>query len=159
MRISSIKKIGFDNPNSSKAWANVHLQYYQDYEDIERKQGQFLDIRKEVYFVDSNDDLINIDGRKLSLGDRIRVRMVIEVDRPLQFVHVVDDRPSGAEPVETTSGYNWLSGLGYYLSVKDTQTHFFVDNLNKGKHIIEYDMFINKQFWRSRNPKFLCTRV
>jgi hypothetical protein len=143
MRISSIKKIGFDNPNSSKAWANVHLQYYQDYEDIERKQGQFLDIRKEVYFVDSNDDLINIDGRKLSLGDRIRVRMVIEVDRPLQFVHVVDDRPSGAEPVETTSGYNWLSGLAYYLSVKDTKTHFFVDNLNKGRHIIEYDMFIN----------------
>lgn len=142
-RIKSIKKVEFDNPNSNKAWANVYLQFYQDYEDIERRQGQFLDIRKEVYLVDSNDDLINVDGQNLSFGDRIRVRMIIEVDRPLQFVHVVDDRPSGAEPVETTSGYSWLSGLAYYLSVKDTQTHFFVDNLNKGKHVIEYDMFIN----------------
>jgi hypothetical protein len=142
-KISNLETAKFSNPNNNKAWANVHLQFFQDYEDIQRTEGQFLDIKKEVYFVNSDDKLINVGTKSLQLGDRIRVRLIIESDRPIQFMHISDDRPGGAEPVITNSGYQWASSLGYYLSVKDIKTHFFVDNLPKGQHIVEYDMFIN----------------
>lgn len=49
------------------------------------------------------------------------------------------------EPVDMLSQYKWQDGLGYYMSTKDAATHFFFDNISKGKYILEYDVRVNNQ--------------
>jgi uncharacterized protein YfaS (alpha-2-macroglobulin family) len=66
------------------------------------------------------------------------VRIVLKVDRDMEYVHMKDQRGSGTEPVEVLSGYRYQDGLSYYQSTRDTATHFFMDNLPKGTYVFEY---------------------
>ncbi|WP_235298880.1 alpha-2-macroglobulin family protein [Portibacter marinus] len=143
--INDMHKIEFENSNDHKAWANVHYQFFQDYEDIQSTDNEYFDLAKEIYVVGINNELQNIEDHNLQLGDRIRVRLVITTDRPMQFIHVSDERPAGAEPIESESRYMWDNRLGYYKSVKDLATHFFLDSVQKGRYVIEYDMYINNK--------------
>jgi len=142
-KVADISSVTFENSNDNKAWGNVHHQFFQDYEDVVRTDNDFLDIKKEVYLIAAKDDLKNVEGIDLKLGDRIRVRLVVNADRPMDFVHISDDRPAGAEPSDLSSAYVWKNRAGYYKSIKDLGTHFFVDHLAKGRYVFEYDMFIN----------------
>jgi hypothetical protein len=78
----------------------------------------------------------------LNVGDKLIVRLTIETDRPMDYVHLKDMRASGFEPMDVISGYNWSGGLGYYQSTKDLATHFFIDRLPRGKFIIEYPVTV-----------------
>ncbi len=51
-------------------------------------------------------------------------------------------RAACMEPVNVLSGYRWTGGLGYYESTKDASSNFFFDYLPKGKHVLEYPVFI-----------------
>ncbi|GLR18422.1 alpha-2-macroglobulin family protein [Portibacter lacus] len=141
--IGEMKEVEFENSNDNKAWANVHHQFFQDYNDVERTDNAFLDIKKEIYKIGLKDELVNVENHTLQLGDRIKVRLTINSDRPMEFVHVSDDRPAGCEPVDLSSGYSWNNRLSYYKSIKDLGTHFFIDQIAKGKYVIEYEMYIN----------------
>ncbi len=94
----------------------------------------------------------------LVVGDKVVVRIVIHVDRDLEFVHMKDLRASAFEPVfisnssfddpfarsaETESGYRFQDGLGYYQSTTDVATNFFFDYLPKGTHVFEYTLKAN----------------
>lgn len=141
--INNVKEVEFSNSNENMAWANVHYQYFQDYDAIKRTANEFFDLKKEIYQVGKNDELIAVQNHKMKLGDRIRVRLILEIDRPMDFIHLSDDRPSGAEPIDVISGYQWADRISYYKSIKDLGTHFFIDHLERGKYIIEYEMVIN----------------
>ncbi len=140
---SLIMKASFTNPNDNIAWVNIHHQFFQDYDKIKRTENAFFDLKKEVFKVNEKGELETVDEIALHLGNRIRVRLVIDVDREMEFIHLVDDRPSGAEPFDLISGYQWKNSVGYYKSIKDLGTHFFIDHLYKGRYIVEYDMYIN----------------
>ena len=140
---STFKEVEFKNENKNIAWANIHHQFFQSYEDIQRTSNEYFDLKKEIYRVGDQDQLENIADLNLALGDRIRVRLIVETDREMEFVHLSDDRPSGCEPTDATSGYQYSRNMAYYKSIKDLGTHFFIDHLFRGKYIIEYDMFIN----------------
>ena len=58
-------------------------------------------------------------------------------DRTYEFVHLSDERPACAEPVDVLSSYRWRDGVGYYQSTKDTATHYYIDRLNKGVFVLE----------------------
>ena len=75
------------------------------------------------------------------MGDVVVVRLVIETDRNLEYVHIKDLRPTGFEPVSQMSGYEWKYGFGYYRSIRDASANFFVDYLPKGKYVFEYKLF------------------
>jgi hypothetical protein len=94
----------------------------------------------------------------LSAGDKLVVRIVLTVDRDLEYVHMKDMRASGLEPLspaagllsqwggdsgEGLSGYRYQDGLGYYQSTTDQATNFFFDNLPKGKYVFEYPLRVN----------------
>ena len=40
--------------------------------------------------------------------------------------------------VSDISGYRYQDGLGYYQSIRDTSTNFFMDYLPKGTYVFEY---------------------
>ena len=76
------------------------------------------------------------------VGDKIKVRIELRVDREMEYVHMKDMRASCLEPVNVLSGYKWQGGLGYYETTKDASANFFFDNLRKGTYVFEYALFV-----------------
>mgnify|MGYP006924599496 CR=1 FL=1 len=85
------------------------------------------------------------EGSKLSVGDKLIVRIELRVDRDMEFIHMKDMRASGFEPMNVFSQYKWQGGLGYYESTKDASTNFFFDNLPKGTYVFEYPVRVVHQ--------------
>jgi hypothetical protein len=96
--------------------------------------------------------------RSLKTGDKLIVRIVLTVDRNLEYVHMKDMRASGLEPLSPTpnplpyrgggygeglSGYRYQDGLGYYQATTDQATNFFFDYLPKGTYVFEYPLRAN----------------
>lgn len=70
--------------------------------------------------------------RSIKVGDVVTVRLIINTDRAMSFVHLKDMRASGLEPVDVLSGYKWHTNFGYYQRVKDASTNFYIEYLLKG---------------------------
>ena len=82
------------------------------------------------------------DGTELKVGDKIKVRIELRVDRDMEYVHMKDMRASCMEPTNVISEYKYQGGLGYYETTKDVSTNFFFNYLNKGTYVFEYPMFV-----------------
>jgi len=76
----------------------------------------------------------------LKVGDKVKVRIELRVDRDMQYVHMKDMRASGFEPINVISQYKWQDGLGYYESTRDAATNFFISYLHKGTYVFEYPL-------------------
>jgi hypothetical protein len=126
------------------AWGAMYWQYFEQLDKITPHETP-LKIKKQLFLVKHSDNgpvMTPVNEKSpLKPGDRVRVRIVIEVDRAMEFVHMKDMRASCFEPVNVFSQYKWQDGLGYYESTRDAATNFFFDRLPKGTHVFEYDMF------------------
>ncbi len=78
----------------------------------------------------------------MHIGDKIKVRIELRVDRDMEYVHMKDMRASCMEPTNVISQYKYQDGLGYYETTKDVSTNFFFGYLNKGTYVFEYPMFV-----------------
>ncbi|MEQ8521088.1 MAG: hypothetical protein RIC15_02930 [Vicingaceae bacterium] len=80
-----------------------------------------------------------------AVGNVVLVRLIVKTDRELEFVSIKDMRSAGLEPLETISSYRYQSGLGYYQSVLDASHNFFIDRMDKGSYVIEYELKTNNK--------------
>ncbi len=98
-----------------------------------------------------NDDLkiekrIIADGNytdTLRLGERVKVLLTITVNRNMEYVTIIDERPATLEPVEQVSQYIYTDGVSYYRENRDSSTRLFINYLRKGTYQISYDMTAN----------------
>src|SRR5688572_25822159 len=126
-------------------WGSVYWQYFEDLDKITTASTP-LKLDKKL-FVETNTDRgpvltpIN-EGDAVKVGNKIKVRIELRVDRDMEFVHMKDMRASCLEPVNVLSGYRWQGGLGYYETTKDASTNFFFDYLRKGAYVFEYTLFV-----------------
>lgn len=129
------------NPNKHIAWGAVYLQYFEDYDKVKPATSP-LNLEKKLFVerhTGSGPALERIDKlNNLQLGDKVVVRIILRVDRNMEFVHMKDLRASGFEPIDVLSGYHYRDGLGYYQSSRDAATHFFFNYLPKGTWVFEY---------------------
>ncbi|QNA45305.1 alpha-2-macroglobulin family protein [Lacibacter sediminis] len=131
--------------NGQPGWGAAYWQYFENLDKITSAETP-LKLQKK-YFVERNTangpvlTPVN-EGDELKVGDKIKVRIELRVDRSMEYVHMKDMRPSCMEPVNVLSQYKWQGGLGYYESTKDASTNFFFSWLNKGTYVFEYSMFI-----------------
>ena len=138
--------INVSNPNNHIAWGSVYWQYWEDLDKV--KSGQEdnpLQVTRELLTVQetqTGEVTSPANYNQLKVGDKVIVRLVIETDRAMEFVHLKDLRASGFEPTDVLSGYRWGSGLGYYQSTRDLATHFFIDYLPRGKYVVEYPVTV-----------------
>ncbi len=139
--------INVDNPNSNLVWGAAYWQYFEDLDKIQSFKKTPLTIVKQLFKEENTatgPKLTAIpEGSTLHPGDKLKVRIEVRVDRPMEFVHLKDMRASGFEPINVLSGYRWQDGLGYYESTKDLATHFFIDYLPRGTFVFEYPLFVN----------------
>ncbi|NIJ55849.1 alpha-2-macroglobulin family protein [Dyadobacter arcticus] len=126
-------------------WGSIYWQYFEDLDKITSAETH-LKLSKKL-FIEKNTDNgpllspIN-EGDVVKIGDKIKVRIELRVDRDMEYVHMKDTRASGLEPVNVLSGFKWQGGLGYYESTKDASTNFFFSNLSKGTYVFEYPLFV-----------------
>lgn len=130
------------NPNNHIAWGGVYWQYWEDIDKVKSTvENNPLKVTRSLLIAEDGDrgtQTKTAPSRSLKVGDKLIVRLTIETDRAMEFVHLKDLRASGFEPMDVLSGYRWNGGLGYYQSTKDLATHFFIDYLPRGKYVIEY---------------------
>ena len=125
-------------------WGGVYWQYFEELDKITFAATP-LRLDKKL-FIESNTDrgpVLKpvIDGEAIKLGDKIKVRIELRVDRDMEYVHMKDMRASAFEPVNVLSSYKWQGGLGYYETTKDASTNFFFNYLPKGTYVFEYTLF------------------
>lgn len=134
------------NPNNHIAWGGVYWQYWEDIDKVKSTvENNPLKVTRSLLIAvdgDRGTQTKTAPSRYLKVGDKLIVRLTIETDRAMEFVHLKDLRASGFEPMDVLSGYRWNGGLGYYQSTKDLATHFFIDYLPRGKFVIEYTVTV-----------------
>jgi hypothetical protein len=126
-------------------WGSVYWQYFENLDKITFSETP-LKLSKKL-FIEKNSDkgpvLVPVnDGDKLHIGDKIKVRIELRVDRDMEYVHMKDMRASCMEPTNVISEYKYQDGLGYYETTKDVSTNFFFGYLTKGTYVFEYPMFV-----------------
>ena len=121
-------------------------QYYEDLDKIKSSEN-YISITKELYKkikTVNGEELQKISPETpLKVGDKVTVRMILNTDRPMEFIHIKDMRAAGFEPVDVLSGYQWKNNLGYYQSTKDASANFYIERMPKGKYVFEYDYVAN----------------
>ncbi|MBC7903061.1 MAG: alpha-2-macroglobulin, partial [Gemmatimonadaceae bacterium] len=138
-------KISTPSKTSLPSWGAVYWQYFENLENI-TPAATPLKLTKKL-FIEKNSDRGPVlepiqENAYLHIGDKIKVRIEIRVDRDMEYVHMKDMRASALEPVNVLSGYKWQGGLGYYESTKDASTNFFFSWLAKGTYVFEYPLFV-----------------
>jgi TonB-dependent SusC/RagA subfamily outer membrane receptor len=141
--MSEVKMI---KKNEGVSWGGLYWQYFEDMDKITGAETS-LSLSKSVFVVTNSPsgELLKAvnDTTKLHVGDLVRVRIELKVDRSMDYLHMKDMRASGLEPINVLSGYKWQDGLGYYESTRDASTNFFFDHLPKGVFVFEYDLRVN----------------
>jgi len=146
VKVESAKTGSPDRALSGPAsWGAVYWQYFENLDKITSASTPLMLSKK--LFVEKNTDRgpvltpIN-DGQDVHVGDKVKVRIELRVDRDMEYVHMKDMRASCLEPANVLSQYKWQDGLGYYESTKDASTNFFFNYLRKGTYVFEYPLFI-----------------
>jgi len=127
------------------SWGAVYWQYFEQLDKITPSKTP-LNLKKQLFLQKNTDagPVIEpiIEKTTLKVGDKIKVRIELRVDRDMEYVHMKDMRASGLEPTNVISTYKWQGGLGYYESTRDAATNFFFSYLPKGTYVFEYPLLV-----------------
>ena len=130
VRKSGNAEIVLGKSNRGIAWGAV---YYQFTDDIDKIPSTQMGIQlKRTYLIPD----------RLEVGDRVKVRIDIQCDRAMDYLELVDGRPSCVEPLSTQAGWRWNDGLSYYVTVNNTDTRCYIEHLDKGKYWFEYEVYV-----------------
>ena len=144
---SSMGHVKIDKSGDGPAWGTMYWQYYEDLNKITNQKGE-LNIDKKLFVEKASDNgkvLVEVtESNPLKVGDKVVMRLVVRVDRDMEFVHLKDMRASCFEPIETLSGIRWQNNTYYYQSTKDASTNFFFDHLAKGTYVFEYPVYVSR---------------
>ncbi|MCR5078257.1 MAG: alpha-2-macroglobulin, partial [Prevotella sp.] len=117
------------------SWGAVYAQFFQPASEVAEATAG-LKVTREVLA----DSVQTKNGRRLRVGDKVRIRLTVTADRDYDFVQVVDKRAACLEPVSQLSGYHG----GYYIVPKDYTTNYYFDRMAKGMHVVETEYFIDR---------------
>ena len=128
--------------DTGMAWGAVYTQYLSPISDV-KQQGGELAVEKQLYVerldASGHPTLHPLtEGASLRVGDKVVVRLVLRLERAMDYVQLKDGRAACLEPTAVLSGYRWGGSFGYYAETKDASSRFFFDHLGKGVYVLEY---------------------
>lgn len=138
-------KVSVKKEGEGVSWGAVYWQYFEQLDKITSAKTP-LNLKKQL-FLQKNTDAGPViepvtEQTFLKVGDKLKVRIELRVDRDMEYVQMKDMRASGFEPVNVISAYKYQDGLGYYESTRDAATNFFFDRLPKGTYVFEYPLVV-----------------
>lgn len=142
---SNMGEVTVSKKDEGVSWGAVYWQYFEQLDKITPSKTPL--VLKKQLFLQKNTDAGPViepisEKTTLKVGDKIKVRIELRVDRDMEYVQMKDMRASGFEPTNVISTYKWQDGLGYYESTRDAATNFFFDRLPKGTYVFEYPMVV-----------------
>jgi hypothetical protein len=140
--------ITITNKNDNPAWGAIYWQYFENLDRITSHETP-LQLSKAL-FIEKNTKSGPVleaveEGSTFQIGDKVKVRIELRVDRNMEFVHMKDMRASAFEPINVLSAYRYQGGLGYYESTKDASVNFFFESLQKGTYVFEYPLVVSQK--------------
>jgi uncharacterized protein YfaS (alpha-2-macroglobulin family) len=131
------------NPNKVVAFGALYWQYFEDLDKITPSETP-LKLNKKLFLKQISDkgEVLQpiTDTTTLKVGDLVKVRIELRVDRPMEYIHLKDMRAAGFEPINVLSQYKYQDGLGYYESTRDAATNFFINQMPRGTYVFEYPL-------------------
>jgi uncharacterized protein YfaS (alpha-2-macroglobulin family) len=145
---SDMGKITIAKTDDGVAWGAAYWQYFEQLDKITPAETP-LKLKKQL-FKQTNTDRGPVitpitQQSPLQIGDLVKVRIELRVDRDMEYVHLKDMRAAGFEPVNTISAYKYQDGLSYYESTRDLATNFFIGYLGKGTYVFEYELRVSQK--------------
>ncbi|OQA92213.1 MAG: MG2 domain protein [Bacteroidetes bacterium ADurb.Bin234] len=143
---NDMASITVKKPSKGIAWGGVYWQYFENLDKIVQNKDipHPLSLRKSLYKVTLNDrgEVLTAitEQQNLKVGDKVRIRIELRVDRDMEYIHLKDMRAASFEPINVISSYKHQDGLFYYESTRDASTNFFFDYLPKGTYVFEYSV-------------------
>ncbi len=128
----NMSTIKVTNPNNNPVWGELSWQYFKDLNKTEIFNPLPVTITKKI---------IPINKSSIKIGDKIKVKIDIKVDKNLKYILLKDEISSAFTPVNISS----KNRLGYYKSVKKSTTYFFFESLPKGDYSFEYLLFVTQK--------------
>ncbi len=129
-----------DRTGNGPAWGAIYSQYKAPMTQVQEKAIEEVSISKE-YYVYAQDGTLH-QTTSFKVGDKVKVRVVIKVNKDMDYVTVTDERAACFEPIDKLSGYRSADRTWYYLETKDTQTNMFFNSLSKGTHVVGYEVWV-----------------
>ena len=137
---STTGSVVIDRTGSGPAWGAIYSQFKAPMTQIKEKAIEEVSISKE-YYVYAQDGSLH-QASSFKVGDKVKVRVIIKVNKDMDYVTMTDERAACFEPVDQLSGYRSEDRTSFYLEIKDSQTNVFFNRLDKGTHIIGYDVWV-----------------
>lgn len=137
--------LSVNKPGDAPSWGAVYCQFTDVMADVKAASCDAVSIDKKLLLVNSTPDGVAVAdiSAPLATGNKVRVLLTIKVDRDMDYVAIVDDRPACFEPVEQLPTPIFTEGIYFYRENRDSATKIFIDHLPKGTYQIGYDMWVN----------------
>ena len=134
------------------AWGAVYYQFADDMDKIPSSE-MGITLKRSFSLVGSGECVVDSSRGQvlptthyslptLKVGDRVKVRIDIQCDRAMEYLELIDGRPSCMEPMSTRAGWRWMDGLSYYVTVNNTDTRCYIEHIDKGKYYFEYEVYV-----------------
>lgn len=135
-------QLRIDRSAEGPAWGAVVAQSNQVMRDVKAQSIPELSVSKE-FFVRTDTGWAPAD--MFTVGQVVKVRLVIKTMRDMDYVTLVDNRAATFEPVVQTPRPVYCDGIVFYLENRDAATNLFINRLPKGQYVIEYEMNVNNE--------------
>lgn len=130
------KKVIIERSGGMPAWGGVIYQYISPIKDIKAEKMENLSIEKQVYVQDSAGKLKEVSEFKK--GDKVTVVLNLSCFKDMEYVALIDSRAACLKSDTRTSGMRGIEGIPVYQEIGKDKISFFIENLPKGKYVIEY---------------------
>jgi hypothetical protein len=143
-----MSNIALTKTDAGTAWGGLYWQYFERLDKISPATTP-LSLTKQLFRQNATAKGLELepitDKTALRVGDVVNVRIVLECDRAMEYIHLHDMRGAGLEPMTVISGYKWQSGLGYYETMRDASANFFIGSLPHGVWVFEYALRVTHE--------------
>ncbi|MFY7899742.1 MAG: MG2 domain-containing protein [Chitinophagaceae bacterium] len=133
------------SPKNQISYGAVYWKYFEDLDKI-IPSTTALSVTKQLFIEKqtmNGKELKAIqDKEEVMVGDKLVIRLILQTNKPMEYLHLKDDRAANMEPVNVLSTYKYQDGLGYYEATTDGGTNFFINRMDKGTYVFEYPVFI-----------------
>ena len=122
------------------AWGAVYTRSIRVMSETEASKCDAVSIEKRLYLQQGSEWT---EADRLTVGDRVKIQLLIHVTEAMDYVAVTDDRAACLEPVEQLPKPIFAENLYFYRENRDTSTNIFISHLPKGTYLLEYEMWVN----------------
>ena len=141
--------ITVDALTSGISWGAVYRTFTEQLDKVEHQENG-MSLKRTIWRVIHGADGDRLEevrpGTVLRVGNQLRIRFELTIDRNLEYLQLSDMRAAAVEPADTHAGYiyNRRDDIGYYSAPGNTRNVFYIDRLSKGSYAIEYDVKVQK---------------